>query len=180
MRYRSGFLLFLVFAFANSGVAQDLTVFGGFQHPGTVTLESSTEGAVDVVRTLTDPKDFGVFGLRGHPSSAPIGVEWTLAYSPNFLSSDGNAFIANTNLRAELPAPFFRPYATAGIGLVRAGGEPPVDFGTKFAVNAGGGIKLAVIPRVGVRFDVRGYSIRGVQDQSLQVFESSIGISISY
>jgi hypothetical protein len=180
MRYRSGFLLFLLLAFTNSGFAQDVTLFGGFQHPGAVTLESSAGGAVDAVRTLTDPKDFGVFGLRGHPSSAPIGVEWTLAYSPNFLSADGNALIASTNLRAELPAPFFRPYATAGIGFVRAGGEPPVDFGTKFAVNVGGGIKLAVIPRAGVRFDVRGYSIRGVQGQSLEVFESSIGIYFSY
>jgi opacity protein-like surface antigen len=180
MKYRSSFLLVLFFAVSGPALAQDATIFGGFQHPGALTLGSSVEGAVDVAGSITDPKDFGVFGLRVYTSEAPVGLETTLAYSPNFISSEGNAFISNVNLRAELPAPVIRPYATAGIGLVRAGGEPPVDFGTKFALNVGGGIKLAVLPRVGLRFDVRGYSIRGVQDQSLEVFESSIGIFISY
>ena len=182
MRYFPGFLTVVLFGFAGSLNAQDFTVFGGFQHPGTLTLSSGVGG----VRSATgqardDPKDFGIFGARLYHSVAPLGLEHTVAYSPNFIDSDGKAFLYSANLRVELPGgPRLRPYATAGVGFVRAGGGGPASFGTKFGFNYGGGLKVALIEPVGIRFDVRLHSIRGVEGQTLNVLETSVGILVGF
>jgi hypothetical protein len=189
MKRRCGFLLVaavvglvgFVVLFPGKAHAQDFTVFGGFQHPGGINLlptAGSIGGAIG--QAITDPKDFGVFGARLYRSSAPLGFEHTIAYSPNFIESDASALIYSTNLRVELPAPIFRPYATAGLGLVRASGEGPAAFGSKFSFNYGGGLKASVFGPAGIRLDVRGYSIRGVQDQTLKVFEGTVGIFFSF
>jgi len=179
--FRCFLLVSAVLFSAVSAAAQDATLFGGFHHPGAITLTPAAGGVGDAAGTLlNDPKDFGVFGVRLYRSAAPVGIEHTLAYAPNFLDSDAYALIYNTNLRVELPAPVFRPYATAGLGLVRAGGDGPAALGTKFAFNYGGGLKLTVLPRVGIRLDVRGYSIRSVQNQSPKVLESSVGIFFNF
>ena len=93
--------------------------------------------------------------MRLYRSAAPLGLEHTIAYSPNFIDSDGNVFLYSANLRAELPAPIFRPYATAGGGLVHVGGSGPASFGTKFSFNYGGGLNVEVMAPVGLRFDAR-------------------------
>ena len=192
MRYFLGFLIVAWTGFTGTLHAQDFTVFGGFQHPGTLTLSSGVGGVGGAIGVPSinspddlsgfqiDPKDFGIFGVRLYRSAAPLGLEHTVAYSPNFIDSDGNAFLFSTNLRVELPAPIFRPYATAGGGLVRAGGSGSSSFGTKFSFNYGGGLNLEVMAPVGLRFDVRMYSIRGVEDHTLNVLESSIGIFIGF
>ena len=135
------------------------------RHPGTLTLSSGVGGVGGAIGVPSinspddlsgfqiDPKDFGIFGVRLYRSAAPLGLEHTVAYSPNFIDSDGNAFLFSTNLRVELPAPIFRPYATAGGGLVRAGGSGSSSFGTKFSFNYGGGLNLEVMAPVGLRFD---------------------------
>ena len=127
--------------------AQDFTVFGGFQHPGTLTLSSGVGGVSSAAgQARDDPKDFGVFGARLYHSVAPLGLEHTVAYSPNFIDSNGNAFLYSANLRVELPGgPRLRPYATAGVGVFRVGGEGPTSFGTKFSFNYGGGLKVGLI-----------------------------------
>ena len=128
-----------------------------------------------------DPKDFGVFGVRLYHSVAPLGLEHTVAYSPNFIDSNGNAFLYSANLRVELPGSLrLRPYATAGLGVFRAGGDGPASFGTKFSFNYGGGLKVALLEPVGLRFDVRLHSIRGVEDQTLNVIEPSVGILVGF
>ena len=192
MRYFLGFLIVAWTGFTGTLHAQDFTVFGGFQHPGTLTLSSGVGGVGGAIGVPSinspddlsgfqiDPKDFGIFGVRLYRSAAPLGLEHTVAYSPNFIDSDGNAFLFSTNLRVELPAPIFRPYATAGGGLVRAGGSGSSSFGTKFSFNYGGGLNLEVMAPVGLRFDVRMYSIRGVEDHTLNVLESSIGIFVGF
>ena len=192
MRYFLGFITVGWMGFAGMLHAQDFTVFGGFHHPGTLTLSSGVGGVGssigvpslgspdDLTGFQIDPKDFGIFGVRLYRSAAPVGLEHTVAYSPNFIDSDGNAFLFSTNLRVELPAPIFRPYATGGGGLVRAGGSSVASFGTKFSFNYGGGLNVAVMPPVGVRFDARMYSIRGVDDHTVNVLEASVGISFSF
>ena len=192
MRYFPGFLTVALLGFAGSLNAQDFTVFGGFQHPGTLTLSSGVGGVGsaigvpslsspgDLTGFQIDPKDFGIFGARLYRSGAPLGLEHTIAYSPNFIDSDGNVFLYSANLRVELPAPRFRPYATAGVGLVRAGGSGPASFGTKFSFNYGGGLNVGVMAPVGFRFDVRMYSMRGVEDHTLNVLESSVGILVGF
>jgi opacity protein-like surface antigen len=158
-----------------------LRFLADFTTPGQLRLSPSVATITEVAgQLLTEPKDFGVFGARLYRSNAPLGFEHTIAFSPNFVDTDASAFIYSTNLRVELPAPAIRPYATAGVGLVRAGGDGPGAFGTKFSFNYGGGVKASVFGPAGVRVDVRSYSIRGVQDQTLRVLEASVGISFSF
>jgi hypothetical protein len=159
--------------------AGDLTVFGGFHHPGRVNLSSAGELPGTIVQ-LTDPKDFGVFGVRFNTSDAFIGFEHTLAYSPNFLDSDAFAIIPNSNLIIGVPALRIRPYGTAGVGVIVTGGDGPASFGTKFAFNYGGGVKISLIGSLGFRADVRGYMLPALQDQTLHVFETSAGLLIGF
>lgn len=158
--------------------AGDLTLFGGFHHPGKITL-----GSVDLLPAtgaqITDPKDFGVFGVRVNTSGAHLGFEHSLAYSPNFVDSDAWAVLQSSNLIIGVPA-WISPYGTAGLGLVVTGGQGPADFGTRFAVNYGGGVKFTLAGPVGIRGDVRGYSILSVEGQTLNVVETSVGLVIGF
>ena len=180
MKYFCRFLALLFLMPVGLG-ASDLTLFGGRHHPGKINLQPSA-GAIGsaAVQLLTDPKDFGVFGARLHRSNLPIGAEFTLAYSPNFIESPANALIYNVNLRASLlPGPV-TPYVTAGVGGIRAGGDGPGAFGHKLALNYGGGLKVGLIGPIEARFDLRGYLVRGVQDQSLNLIEASVGIVFGF
>lgn len=158
--------------------AGDLTLFGGFHHPGKVTLGSASmlpgTGA-----QITDPKDFGVFGVRLNTSGTHLGFENTLAYSPNFVDSNAWAILQSSNLIIGVPARI-SPYGTVGLGLVVTGGQGPADFGTRFALNYGGGVKLTLAGPVGIRGDVRGYSILSVEGQTLNVVETSVGLLIGF
>ena len=169
-------LVFVLFA-AGAADAGDLTIFGGFHHPGKVTLSSA--GTLPGTATqITDPKDFGVFGVRFNTSNSFIGFENTLAYSPNFIESDSFAVIQGSNLIVGVPSLRVRPYGTAGVGFVFTGGDGPASFGNKFAFNYGGGVKVSLVGPLGLRGDVRGYTIPGVQGQTLNVIESSVGLLI--
>ena len=183
MKYLWRFLLILVSVLVSAAPfsADDFTFFGGFNHPDRITLgQSSTVVSGTTGQLLTDAKDFGVFGARLFKSTTAVGLEHTLAFSPNFLDSRANALIYNTNLLVQPPAVAIQPYATAGVGLVRAGGSGPAAFGTKFSVNYGAGIKASVFGPWGVRLDVRGYAIRGVEDKYLKVWESSVGLFFAF
>lgn len=161
--------------------AGDFTLFGGFNRPGQITLgQSSTAVLGTTGRLLTDAKNFGVFGARLYRSNAAVGFEHTLAFSPNFVDSRASALIYNTNLRVHLPAATVQPYGTVGIGLVRGGGSGPASFGTKFSINYGVGVMASVLGPLGVRVDVRGYSIRGVENQTLSVVELSVGLVFAF
>ena len=174
------YLLALVCLLASGpAYAGDLTLFGGFHHPGKVTLSSAGTLPGTVVQ-LTDPKDFGVFGIRFNTSESFIGFENTLAYSPNFLDSDAFAIIQGSNLIIGVPGLRIRPYGTAGLGFVFTGGEGPASFGNKFSFNYGGGVKISLVGPLGLRGDVRGYTIPGVQDQNVNVFETSVGLLIGF
>lgn len=180
MNYFCRFLS-LLFLLPVSLHASDLTLFGGFHHPGKITLQPSA-GAISSAtgQLLTDPKDFGVFGARLYRSNMPIGPEFTVAYSPSFVESGVNAFIYNINLRASLMPGPLTPYVTAGIGGLRAGGTGPGAFGNKFAINYGGGVKLGLVGPLEGRIDLRGYSVRGIQNQNLNLIEATVGIVFGF
>jgi hypothetical protein len=173
------FLVLCCLLAATPAVANDLTIFGGYQHPGKLTLQRVGESAP----TLTDPANFGAFGLR-------VGsrfFEQTISYSPNFVESETKAVILGSNFILHLPLPRVRPYGTIGLGTVFTKGDGIADVGTKFAINYGGGIKANVAGPVGVRFDARNYTIPSfeteglsIQDQTLNVFEISIGLLFSW
>ena len=174
------FLLFLLALTAGPIHAADFTIFGGMQHPGKLTLRS----VVDNTTTIPlDPRNFGTFGIRVSTGRV-IGSETTLAYSPNFISSDNSAFIFNSNLMIQAPLGVVRPYATAGLGTVYIGGDTinalEAITGGKFAVNYGGGVKFKLAGPVGGQIDARGYTLPSVLNESLNVLEVSVGIAFTF
>ena len=144
----------------------DLTIFGAAQHQGKLTLQSATQTAT-TTRNF-DPTTFGVFGVRFSHGKI-IGGEHTLAYAPNFISSNSKAFIYNSDLLLQAPLPKIRPYGTVGLGWIFTwskddSGRPAIgDIGNKFAINYGGGVKVFPAGPVGVRFDIRGYTLPSVK-----------------
>jgi hypothetical protein len=158
---------------------RDLTLFGGVQMPGKITLDNAAStGQTGAQQIITDPANVGVFGLR-IGGGRVLGHEQTFAYAPNFLDSNSKALILNSNLRLQAPLPIFKPYATAGLGTVISWGTGVSDIGSKFAINYGGGFK--VMPgSIGLRADVRGYTIPGVEDQTLNIAEVSLGVIFGF
>ena len=182
MKILGCFLILLFVLIAIPAHANDVALFGGVQHQGKLTLSSATTSASTV--TL-NPKNFGVFGLR-FSHGAIIGGEHTLAYAPNFIESQTKAFIYHSNLLLQVPTPKIKPYVTAGLGSVFTSGNDIRDFGNKFAINYGGGLKIFPAGPVGAQFDVRGYSIPDIKTQTLTVgqtlniIEVSVGVAFSF
>lgn len=170
-RFLIVFVLFSVPVFAG-----DFTLFAGGQFPDKISLSRVTSGTT---QTLSNPMNAGLFGLR-FGSGRVWGHEETIAYAPNFLESSSKAVFLNSNLVLQAPLPVFKPYATAGLGSILSWGSGVGDIGSKFAINYGGGIKLKPAGPVGVRFDARGYSAFGVQDQTLKLGEVSVGVLFSF
>ncbi len=161
--------------------ASDVTLFGGLQRQGKLTLRSASNAAAETF----NPKNFGVMGLRIGPGKRMFGNETTLAYSPNFIDSSARAIILNTNFIVQTPADAFKPYLTAGVGtIVTMAGDRCAtcvslsDIGVKFALNYGGGVKAKLQGPVGIRVDVRDYVIPSIQDQKLNVLEVTLGLVI--
>jgi opacity protein-like surface antigen len=166
---------FIVLAFVLSpaaGFASDLTIFGGLQRQGKVTLKQG----VSNVPTLFDSQNFGLFGMRAGIGRKMLGTETTFGYTSNFIDSRMKAVILNQNLMVQVPTPAVRPYATVGIGPVITKGDGITDIGTKFAVNYGGGVKVTLAGPVGARVDIRNYTLPSVQSQTLNIFEVSLGV----
>ena len=168
-------------------------MLGGFQHPGTLTLSSGVGGvggAIGVPSTNSpddlsgfqiDPKDFGIFGVRLYRSAAPLGLEHTVAYSPNFIDSDGNGLsLQYESAGWNCPHPYSGlTRQPVGVSFVREAAGLPAS-GRSSVLTMGAGLILEVMAPVGLRFDVRMYSIRGVEDHTLNVLESSIGIFVGF
>jgi hypothetical protein len=163
--------------FAAPSRAADLTFFIGGVNPGSISVdnvEKSLDGSA-------------VFGLRVNTGWTPVfGLEHTLAYSPDYLFpsdaldiNDAKGFIYSSNLIFNLPVKKVIPYLTAGAGLIHQYGDSNLPVGTEFAFNYGGGVK---IPRLkgplGLRFDIRGYSV-GAFSNKLNLFEVSGGLLLS-
>ena len=171
---------FLVFVFIltySPAFAKDITLFGGIQNQGKITLRSAAQGASSFA---FDPKNFGVFGFRFGIGKKVFGSESTFAYNPNFIDTNTKAFILNQNLMVQAPTPGVRPYATAGVGTFITKGAGLTDIGQKFALNYGGGLKVTLAGPVGGRFDVRGYMIPSIQNQSLNVLEVTLGVVFTF
>lgn len=176
MKNVSCFLAFLAVFAAVQMHAGDLTFFGGVQRPGKLTLSSVVDGTT----ILLNPRDFGTFGLR-YSQGRVLGSETTLAYSPNFISSDNKAFIFNSNFILHIPLAVVRPYGTAGLGTMYIGGNGLEALtGAKFAINYGGGVKLKLAGPVGAQIDLRNYFLPSVLSERLNVFEASVGIVFSF
>ena len=176
----------------------DLTLFGAAQHQGKLTLQSATQTVI--ITSNFNPRTFGVFGVR-YSHGKIIGGEHTLAYAPNFISSNSKAFIYNSDLLLQAPLPKIRPYGVVGLGSIftwskNDTGRPALgDIGNKFAINYGGGVKILPAGPVGVRFDIRGYTLPSVtfnlpaslanqtiktQSQSVNFIEYGFGVVFKF
>jgi hypothetical protein len=177
MRYRCHFLFLIIVLFPAASQATDVTFFVGGVSPGSI--------SVDNIKTALDGGP--VYGFRVATNFIPaFGLEHTLAFSSDFLFPEDNStikeakgFIYNSNLIFNIPAGKVVPYITAGAGLISQYGDDYLPVGTEFAFNYGGGIKF---PRLkgplGLRFDMRGYSV-GAFSNKLNIFEISGGIVLS-
>ena len=154
-------------------LAGDATIYTGIQNPGKLTIDN----------VLMDTKLGAVVGARISGGKV-IGFEQTFGYSPNFLESGHRGFNAQSNLLLGIPVGAITPYGTVGIGLITTWGAPLLefrDFGTKFTVNYGGWIKIHNLAGpIGLRFDVRGYSVPKVFNQTLNFVEATVGIMLSW
>jgi opacity protein-like surface antigen len=180
---RVAFVALLISLITLPGLAADIdvTAFGGVHRQGKLTLQSAPNTTVNLIRTINSTT-FGSYGVRiGH--GRVFGGEHTLAFSPNFIDADTKALIYNSNLLVHAPLPVVRPYVTAGLGLIHTSGDSLGVFGTKLALNYGGGVKFVPAGPVGLRIDVRGYSVPSVEfrvftteNQRIDFLEASIGI----
>lgn len=182
MKILGCFLVLSCILFAVPAYADDVTIFGGIQHQGKLTLRSGAQSASAIT---FDPRNFGVFGIRfGH--GRVFGGEHTFAFTPNFVESDRKAIIYNSNVMVQVPAPKVHPYVTAGLGGMFTSGDNIRDIGNKFAINYGGGLKILPAGPVGGRIDVRGYTVPDVKTQTLTVgqtlniIEVSVGVIFSF
>jgi outer membrane protein with beta-barrel domain len=175
---------FLVLSFlliAVSARANDVALFGGVHHEGKLTLNNAVSNASTVT---FNPRNFGVFGLRVSHGSV-IGGEHTFAYAPNFIESQTKAIIYHSNLLVQIPTPKVKPYLTAGIGGVFTSGNDVRDFGNKFLIDYGGGVKVFPAGPVGVVFDVRGYTIPDIKianltSATLNIIQVSVGVAFAF
>ncbi len=159
-------------------LASDLTFYVGGINPGN--LQS---GAQQV------SLDGGaVYGFRLNIGFIPtVGLEQTFGFSSNFLAPNGlpagqdsDGFIYNANVIVNIPFKKFTPYATAGAGFIWQHGSENLPVGSKFAINYGGGLKWKLFGPTGLRFDARGYTTTKVYDNSLNMFELSVGFFVKF
>jgi len=172
-RFLAIFALLSVPAFAED---HDLTLFGGAQFPGNITISNAGSSGNQI---LSDPKSAGLLGVR-YSHARVFGHEETFAYTSSFLDSNSKSVVLSSNLLVQAPLPVFKPYVTAGIGPIISWGSGASNLGSKFSLNYGGGLKVRPAGPIGVRFDARGYSVFGVQSQTLKIGEVSVGILISF
>lgn len=127
------------------------------------------------------PKQQVNYGLSAAWLGAGVlGFELDASLTPNFFETDDDnfddfegiddsnvgTFMANVMLSAPSSTPALRPYASAGVGIIRTRATSVDNFfdlsENSFGVNAGGGLIAQFNDRVGVRGDIRYF--RSIQD----------------
>jgi len=173
---------------ASSLFAGDLILYGGSQNPGELTWSSAANVPEDLLNG-----DFG--GTMGARFSAGrmMGFEQNISYSPRFAKPGVKSFQMDSNFLVQAPGKIV-PYATVGIGFITTWGKDfpsdlnaedvaafLFDFGTKFSVNYGGGVKVRrLLGPLGFNVDVRGYTIPNVYSGTLNIIQTSLGVVLTW
>ncbi len=161
--------------------AADLSVYTGYLNPGGVSLNNVFDGL--------QLRGSSIYGVRFEADYRDVlGIEENVAFTPNLVRSDFfsintdvRGFLYHSNLVLNVPMGHMVPYATAGIGLIKPYGPGLQPFGTRFAFNYGGGVKFRRLAGpLGLRLDVRGYSVPDVSAQTLNMFEASAGLVFTF
>jgi hypothetical protein len=179
-----GSALVILFA-AGQAKAQggQFTLFAGYLNPGTVTVPN--------VREALNFRGTGLYGARAEfDFHRVLGIEENVAFSPGLfnptlVSTDAGSvrgFLESTNLVLNIPIGHrFVPFLTGGVGFMKPWGSDFFTLDTKFAGSYGGGLKLdKLIGPVGLRFDVRGWSVANVGERTLNMLEASGGLTFSW
>jgi hypothetical protein len=181
-------LLGFIFSTIASLSAGDIIFYGGSQKVGKVSYS-----AITIPDSLLKG-DFGsTLGVR-FSAGRVLGFEQNISYSPQFAKPELKAFQMDSNLVLQAKGKI-SPYATVGIGFIRSWGQDaPKDlrdlkkvadfafsFGTNFSYNYGGGLKIRKLAGpLGANIDIRGYTLPGVRNASLNFIQTSAGLMISW
>ncbi len=158
------------------------TLFAGYLNPGNVTVPN--------VREALDFRGTGLYGARAEfDFHRVIGLEENVAFSPRLFNptlvptdaSNARGFLESTNLVLNIPIGRFVPFVTGGLGFMKPWGSDFFTMDTKLAGSYGGGVKLdRLVGPVGLRFDVRGWSVANVGDRTLNMLEASGGLTFTW
>jgi opacity protein-like surface antigen len=111
---------------------------------------------LDVMRYQHFFKDSEVFPLdpAAPPNCTPASAATRTACTD--INTDAMGFMGNVVVPIRIQgAPKWRPYGTAGLGLIRAWTNEENRHQTNLAFNGGGGLMYSVSKRVGLRGDLR-------------------------
>jgi len=147
-------------------------------------------GNCPTLRNCTDKHtNFGVsFGTMG----TVFGVEEDISFANHFFGdvpgTDNSVFSAMTNLLVGVGVGPVRPYALAGVGLIRSHVSLLDLSADKNALgwDLGGGVTVSVAPHVGIRGDIRHFHT--FQDVNVLIFSgqrvnflrASAGLAIGF
>ncbi len=168
--------------FACQAQAADLSLYAGYLNPGGVSLNNLFNNNFLI-------RGSGTYGGRFEVDFHRfLGLEENIAFAPNLIQpqffgtgNDVHGFFYHSNLVLNVPLGHMIPFATAGMGLIKPFGPDLRPFGTRFAFNYGGGVKFVHIAGpIGLRFDVRGYSVPDVNTRTLNMIEASGGLIFTF
>ena len=189
MKMLTVLLSVVIFITASSCLhAGEVILYGGLQKPGQIEYPSEA----DIPEDLLEGQYGSNYGIR-FSGARKVSFEENISYSPHFAKRGIKAFQMDTNLVVQARARV-APYLTAGIGFIRAWGQPspassdPIktatnafSFGKKFTVNYGAGIKARqVAGALGFNIDIRRYTVRGVHEGSLSFWQTSLGLMFTW
>lgn len=123
----------------------------------------------------------GLLGIEGEIARTTLG---DVDIAGSLVDIDAGVTTGMVNLVARFPAGPLQPYATAGLGVIRASGDVDVPVlgsilnisGRTFGMNYGGGIYIFPSPSIGIRADVRYF--RTVGDLTLEDVDDLIGFDL--
>lgn len=141
-------------------------------------------------------RDKATFGSSvGFLTDGVIGVEADVGFVPGFFDRTGVTGVTNSRVttimgNAIVAVPLsmsrygLRPYATAGVGLLRSRGESEVEgfFDIQsdvLAMNVGGGAVGPLTDRTSLRFDLRYFRNLGTDDDT-PVVNADSGAELSF
>ncbi len=172
-------LMLLGLLCASQAMGADLTGFVGGIKPGKLSLKGVST-ALDSSPVYGFRLAFGILPFLGHEHTFGFSSGYLVPSNLSAITS-AKGFVYNSNLILNAKVGGAVPFVTAGIGLIHQYGAPNLQVGTRFAFNYGGGIKFPkLLGPLGVRFDARGYTATGLDAGSVNMFEVTGGVLLSF
>jgi opacity protein-like surface antigen len=160
----------------------------GAPHPAAADILLTPFAGVSFLDENNDKLSYGValslgglFGIEGELGRTSLG-ETSVAGA--LVDLDAGVTTGMVNLVVRFPAGPLQPYATGGLGVIRASGDVDVAFlgsvlnisGKTLGMNYGGGIYIFPSQTIGIRADVRYF--RTVGDLTLEDVDELIGFDL--